>query len=137
MLYEKYLGHSFAVERAVPSKINHVRRVGRYFSVYVYVYFRDGFRGSAMFCWLTRTGQNLTLCVQAVRKVYHKTFQEKALLRSCQEITKVLFRNYKLHKAMDEHNNCTRHTSMYPRTMSRMSQHPQWEDGAGLSLLYH
>ena len=34
----------------------------------------------------------------------------------------------------DEHCNRKSHTSMHPRGMS---QHPQWEDEAGLSLFYH
>ena len=47
----------------------------------------------------------------------------------------LLIRNFKFHKVKAEHCNCTRYISMHPRikhpTMGRLSQHPQWEDGAG------
>ena len=51
-----------------------------------------------------------------------------------QEIRKVRFLNFRIDEVKDEHCNCKRHTYASEDSTSRMRQHPQWEDGAGLSL---
>ena len=69
----------------------------------------------------------------------------KTFRKTRQEIRKVqLLRNFKLYEVKDEHCNCTiQATHIYAcirgsriPTMSRMSQDPQWEVGASLTLFY-
>ena len=73
-----------------------------------------------------------TECLEMKPRYYYKTLQEDSPRNQ-----ESLFRNFQLHEVKDEHGNCKSRTSMHPRIThphGQMSQHPQWEDGAGLSL---